>query len=1784
MEVYDSGGYVNNGTASQTFTGNITIDFGALTGSAVLRIAASYCSSCSGNEGVMSSDACNFTYRAEVEDYTLNITGATILDPFTRDDSLTVIKNSTSGVSNQVDVSANDNIGTSDGTDGDDYALNTAPTNGTVTEVSDGVFEYIPNADFMGSDSFTYNLCDANNDCDTATVNVVVNLGHCEPTSVSGGTHYITNFTIAGDTNTINNTSGDDGGYASYLDLTPADFTRNTSYTGSITVNGGNMGWSIYIDYNQNGSFLDAGELVGDIGGEGLTDLTFTVPNGALLGNTVMRVGARRYYSSNQPCGNGAEPEEFEDYQVEILNDATTQDIQLLGNGNSIAFGAVTTSTNNFTDFGIYDINSGALQRTFEITNDGVLDLTLTSPYVTLAGSADFTVVSQPASTVLAPYESTTFVVAFNPSTIGTISSTVSVLSDDPDENPFTFLIEGEGAQTFPDTDGDGVPDNIDEDDDNDGITDTEETNTCTTYPYATTTDLVFLNETFGAGTNRVQINGNYAGVTTTYCYEDGTGVACPSTYNPESVNDGDYTVHYTITNDDDVADGIDTDISNWAEDYWYAGEDHTPGDVNGRMAIFNADENPGVFYSQMITGATANVPIEFGFYAINIDRDDIDPTELATRERPNVIITIYDPNGNVIASQASGEIPPTSPAGDWVEVSASFTTTYTQFTVELSNANLGGLGNDLAIDDIFVKQTLCDLDGDGVADAIDLDNDNDGIPNVVELGLIDDNYDATVFNDTTNPWVDANGNGVHDAYESLVPIDSDGDGVPDYLDLDSDNDGIFDNVEYDGFGDIDVSGDGIGDGTDYQDTVENIKNDDPDGDGILSIMDDNDDDVDTISTNDHGTFTYPDPVDTDGDGIPDYLDVDSNDPLNDTTNGSDIDTTIYTALDADNDGVIDGSIDADKDGLLSSFDTDESVFGSPRDLEDSYSLYFDGRNDYVEELVNLVEGINEVSQMAWVKLDSDFSTEGVIMGQTNFYISILGNRSVQVYLNGSSTITTTETLPLNEWVHVSVTYNGLDSGDTLRVYINGEEVASNASETGAVLSSSPDFIYRIGRKPLNTGSQLYFKGEIDEARVFNIALSNEELQKMVYQELNDALGFDQGMIVPKDIGSIGGNLVRYFKMDGYKDDVTDNKVSPSLDLTGAKLYNIKNIYFQTAPLPYKTIQDGNWSDEATWEHGDVWDIEDVSSNKSWSVVQIDNEISTTESHSNLGLIVNDLLTVSGDNALTNSWYLALNGTIDLEGDSQLIQTTESDLTSSSTGKIFRRQDGVISQYYYNYWASPVGAESSTSLTDNNGSSHNANNSSFALNTLKDALGNPLEFTSAYHENGKVSTYWLYSFISGVTYYDWLSFDENYQLSPGVGYTQKGTGAFTEYTFEGKPNNGTILISATDTGGLGSVPAVSRTDCLLGNPYPSALDIHQFIDDNIGVIEGTLYLWQQWSGSSHILNEYNGGYATVNKTGSVRAYQFVGIEGANNGNQDGTKIPTRYLPVGQGFITEVIADGNIEFNNSQRVFIKESDADGSYNNGSVFFRGITQSTDSGSPIEDEFVMSKIRLEFKSQSGNDFRRELLLGFSEETTDDYDYGYDSRNTESYATDLSLMLDEELMMIQAYSQINQDKIIDLHLSVGSEGVFEIKATDFEDFSEDQDVYLRDNLTDNYHDLTSNQAYVFTSESGEFNNRFDIVFQNNSNTLTLSDEELENVKLIFASDNNKIIVLNPNRLDVDNITVYNTLGQLVYENATAFNSEYSEYNLEELSTGTYVVTMTTSNKVVITKKIIIK
>lgn len=93
------------------------------------------------------------------------------------------------------------------------------------------------------------------------------------------------------------------------------------------------------------------------------------------------------------------------------------------------------------------------------------------------------------------------------------------------------------------------------------------------------------------------------------------------------------------------------------------------------------------------------------------------------------------------------------------------------------------------------------DKDLDGIPNNLDLDSDNDGIPDVVESFGVDANGDGRIDNytDTDNDGLSQNVDspgGVAGSGMGLGALDTDGDGIPNYLDLDSDNDGIPDIIE----------------------------------------------------------------------------------------------------------------------------------------------------------------------------------------------------------------------------------------------------------------------------------------------------------------------------------------------------------------------------------------------------------------------------------------------------------------------------------------------------------------------------------------------------------------------------------------------------------------------------------------------------------------------------------------------------------------------------------------------------------------------------------------------------------------------------------------------------------------------------------------------------------------------------------------------------------------------------------------------------------------------------
>lgn len=1464
-----------------------------------------------------------------------------------------------------------------------------------------------------------------------------------------------------------------------------------------------------------------------------------------------------------------------------LSNNISAQEIKVLGNAFEIVNNDNSPSNKDFTDFGTANLGT-QITRIYTISNTGSSLLTISS--IAISNTSDFTIETPTPNSVNAG-SNKTLSITFKSITLGTKTATVIINNNDSDESTYKFTIIASAEQNFFDSDGDGLLDNVDIDDDNDGIADLVEEQTCKNSSTSTTTNYKYLNETFGEGTNRTIINTTYDAITT-YCYEDGTvGInttECPNLSSLD-LNDGKYTVYYKAGDGDGTNDTPNGEVASWADAYWYTGEDHTSGDINGRMAMFNASYDPGTFYTATVIGALPNIPITYSFWVLNLDTTNA--PGIATRLRPNILVEFRDVNNNVLASITTGDIPPSingDPTNSWHQFTADLTFNVSEFYVYFINNEVGGSGNDLAIDDIVISQSLCDSDSDGVADVFDLDSDNDGIPDVVETGLgIYSEGKATLTG--VSCWVDLNNNGMHDLAEGHITLDSDGDGTPNYLDLDSDNDTLFDvdesgagNTANPNFqnGDGDITGDGVGDGLDTDATRETDRN--SDGileyytDGILDTYDFyNGNTFNTSFGNSNqgltGTGWHYYVKDTDNDGFPDYLDINSDG----TT--FDISHTLYANLDTNNDGVIDDTTDAEGDGIIDLFDTNNSVFGSPRDLSNKLNLYFDGRNDYAEE-PPVISNASEVTMMTWIKIDPFSIGNQIILGQNKFYIQLNSNKSISAYSNGNS-ISDGIMLATNKWIHVAATYKYDCFGGNFKLYVNGVEVAhSHPTENIQTDTSS----FTLGKKPDSASN--YFHGYMDEVRVFNKSLSANELQKIIYQEIENNSGNVKGLIIPKNITDFNyttktstpltwSSLLRYYRLDTFKDNVIDNLTTPAIDISGAKIYNTKIIDLQTAPLPFisTTSCNGNWDDPNNWENGNNPE------NSEALIVKLKGNIETSHSIYTVGLILDNgsKIEVNGDSGLYNSWYLELNGEIDLQGDSQLIQTLDSDLASTSSGTIEKDQQGTADTFTYNYWCSPVGKKNNST-----------NNNSYRLPEI---FTNAKFLTSGY--NGKasplsISDYWIWKFSNQQSdnYSKWQHVRSNGQLSTGEGFTMKGPGTGTisavqNYILKGKPNNGDINLTIS-----------SGSDYLVGNPYPSAMDAEQFILDNgptisgtdIGAnINGTLYFWEHWGGGSHILKEYQGGYATYSLSGSVPAPS----KGTNDPDVATggipTKIPGRYIPVAQGFFVTAERDGVINFNNGQRVFQTEDAIN------SVFIKNTNTKNSKNNNTSNKNNDTRLKLRLGFNSTGQIHRQILTTVDNRATIGKDWGFDSKYIDTQIDDMYWLIDNEKYTIQGINEIEEQTILPLGVHTKTQGINIFSIDKLENAPSSLNVYLHDKDLDMYHDLQQSD-YSVSLPSGSFLNRFEITF---SNTKALSVNIIGNKKIdaYYSRLKNKIFIQNPNSNLIKSVKIYNILGQSLFELDVNRTEKNMEYKTNQIKTGTYIIKIITEIGEM-SKKILVK
>ncbi len=265
--------------------------------------------------------ACESFSYGEVEDYTVNITAGTAdTQAPTAPSSLTASSVTQTSLTLSWTAST-DNVGVKE------YRVYKNSTLlGTVTGTSANVTGLTAGTSY----SFYVKAADAAGNISSAsnTVNVTTSsassgapTGYCTSKGSNASYEWIDLVQLG----SINHTSGTDGGYADNTSL-QTNLTLGTSNTIYISAGFASSSyteyWAIYIDYNRDGDFADAGEEVvsGSSSSAATLSGTFTVPSSASTGLTRMRV-SMKYNAAQTPCETFSYGE-VEDYTVNLTTTA----------------------------------------------------------------------------------------------------------------------------------------------------------------------------------------------------------------------------------------------------------------------------------------------------------------------------------------------------------------------------------------------------------------------------------------------------------------------------------------------------------------------------------------------------------------------------------------------------------------------------------------------------------------------------------------------------------------------------------------------------------------------------------------------------------------------------------------------------------------------------------------------------------------------------------------------------------------------------------------------------------------------------------------------------------------------------------------------------------------------------------------------------------------------------------------------------------------------------------------------------------------------------------------------------------------------------------------------------------------------------------------------------------------------------------------------------------------------------------------------------------------------
>lgn len=618
--------------------------------------------------------------------------------------------------------------------------------------------------------------------------------------------------------------------------------------------------------------------------------------------------------------------------------------------------------------------------------------------------------------------------------------------------------------------------------------------------------------------------------------------------------------------------------------------------------------------------------------------------------------------------------------------------------------------------------------------------------------------------------------------------------------------------------------------------------------------------------------------------------------------------------------------------------------------------------------------------------------------------------------------------------------------------------------------------------------------------------------------------------------------------------------------------------------------------------------------------------------------VKDQILYVKEGIALTINPNPTVEASIYLRDNGQLIQGGTSSTNDGDGFLSVQQNTNPTNAYAYYYWCSPVGNPASADVP------LAGNNKYFGLNSIYETLGDPLGTNArmstpipgrdGFSDPLTISRRWMYIHEEPGT-----EAESNYHrinatngAPAGFGFTMKGVNQGADagnpgtgtnhdqiYEFRGRPNNGDFIIPVEGpaySGTGGGVPNAMMT--LSGNPYPSALDLNRvFWEGTNNPISAFYFYDEDRSAMSHNYSDKPFGYGVFipgtedfnGKPGDpafiagtyVNAPFFIwnAAGGATGSTAPVNNIPTehRFAPIGQGIM--FVGSGSpqdILIKNSHRRYIKE-DSDHSVfhrptNDLSTDSERSSLSTYSNLPSQVDNRLPQTR--FYAVFDEGITREILLTFSDQSTDGYDRGMDGLSPMGLKTDAYFPVGEDSNRLPyVINSVNYDESKQIPIAFKLNKTTQIRLSIVEEVKKPYEImYLYDRQENIFRRLGYQNTYPFslTLPAGNYDNRFFMVFKKaegrQSSPFTTDEEESKIVASIKLFQNNpaqELQISNPEGHSLKSAAMYDMNGKMVIQKQNLGSNNTYTFYTGNLSEGVYLVKLTTAEDVIIDYKAIV-